>query len=108
MASETALADIRSTLEAEREELRGQLSELGFGSITGDHYDPNFADSSQVTAERGEAEALANQLKATLEDVERALRKLASGTYTACENCGQPISEARLEAVPAARCCIRR
>jgi RNA polymerase-binding transcription factor DksA len=106
MASETALADIRSSLESERDELRGQLSELGFGSITGDHYDPNFADSSQVTAERGEAEALANQLRATLGDVERALAKLDNGTYGVCEHCGEPISEARLEAVPAARWCI--
>jgi RNA polymerase-binding transcription factor DksA len=106
MASETTLADIRSTLEAEREELRGQLSGLGFGSITGDHYDPNFADSSQVTAERGEAEALATQLRATLSEVEHALGKLDAGTYGTCDNCGQPISEARLEAVPAARWCI--
>ena len=106
MASEIALADIRSTLEAEREELRGQLAALGFGSITGDHYDPNFADSSQVTAERGEAEALATQLRATLGDVEHALSKLDSGAYGVCEHCGQPITEVRLEAVPAARLCI--
>ena len=106
MASETALADIRSSLEAEREGLRTQLSELGFGSITGDHYDPNFADSSQVTAERGEAEALATKLRATLDEVEHALEKLDQGNYGACESCGEPIAEARLEAMPTARYCM--
>ena len=106
MASETALADIRSSLEAEREGLRNQLSELGFGSITGDHYDPNFADSSQVTAERGEAEALAAKLRATLDEVEHALEQLDQGTYGTCENCHEPIAEARLEAMPTARYCI--
>jgi DnaK suppressor protein len=106
MASDTTLADRRSALEAEREELSGQLSDLGFGSINGVHYDPNFADSSQVTAERGEAEALAMKLRETLVDVESALGKLDAGTYGSCESCGQPIPEARLEAMPTARRCI--
>ena len=39
-------------------------------------YDSNFADSSQVTAERGEAEALAGELSETLAEVEAALGKL--------------------------------
>lgn len=106
MASNATFADIRAALEAERDELRGQLADLGFGSITGDHYDPNFADSSQVTAERGEAEALAARLRDTLSDVEHALDKLDAGTFGACEECGQPIGEARLEAMPTARRCM--
>ena len=106
MASEATLADIRTALESERESLRGQLADLGFGSITGDHYDPNFADSSQVTAERGEAEALASRLQETLNDVDRALHKLDEGSYGICEECGNPIAEARLEAMPTARRCM--
>ena len=106
MASDLALADVRASLADERDELEAQLARLGHGAVAGDHYDPNFADSSQVTAERGEAEALAESLKETLSDVERALSKLDAGTYGACELCGKPIGEARLEAVPAARRCI--
>ena len=106
MASDLALADVRASLAAERDELQAQLARLGHGAVAGDHYDPNFADSSQVTAERGEAEALAETLKETLSDVERALSKLDAGTYGACELCGKEIGEARLEAVPAARRCI--
>jgi DnaK suppressor protein len=106
MATKASFADLRSALETEREELRGQLEELGSGSTTGDHYDANFADSSQVTAERGEAEALAAQLGQTLTDVEGALARLDDGTYGQCEVCGKDIAAARLEAVPTARRCI--
>jgi RNA polymerase-binding transcription factor DksA len=41
-----------------------------------------------------------------LDDVERALSKLDDGSYGQCEVCGAPISDARLEAMPATRFCI--
>jgi DnaK suppressor protein len=96
---------IREELEAQRASLRRELEELGYGS-EGLSYDPNFADSSQVTAERGETEALASTLTTNLVDVEHALAKMAAGTYGTCESCRGAISEARLEAMPAARYCI--
>ena len=41
-----------------------------------------------------------------LEDIDDAFRKLDQGTYGICEECGKPIDEARLEAVPWARYCV--
>ncbi|MDQ1437757.1 MAG: DnaK suppressor protein [Acidimicrobiaceae bacterium] len=105
MASDAASLDVRAQLEEERDSLRGQLAELGVGTV-GVDYDSNFADSSQVTAERGEAEALSAQLRETLDDVEHALNKLDEGAYGTCEECGKQINPARLEAKPAARYCI--
>ena len=104
--TDVAPADLRAQLERERDDLRRQLAELGFGEGGGLDYDSNFADSSQVTAERGEAEALAASLKETLDEVEDALSKIESNTYGVCENCGKPIQAARLEAFPSARFCI--
>jgi DnaK suppressor protein len=104
--SEPTAADYRALLEHEREDLHRQLAELGFGGAEGLHYDPNFADSSQVTAERGEAEALAGQLRDALAQVEQAIQRLVDGSYGICEVCGQPIASARLEAKPTARRCI--
>lgn len=98
--------DYRGLLEAERTDLRGQLAELGFGDAGSLNYDSNFADTSQVTAERGEAEALAGQLRDALNEVEAAIARLDNGTYGMCERCHQPIAPARLEAKPAARRCI--
>lgn len=106
MSNDAPPVDYRELLEEERAGLRAKLAELGFGEDGGLSYDPNFADSSQVTAERGEAETLAGQLREALAEVERALDKLAKGTYGTCESCGQAIAPARLEAMPTARFCI--
>jgi DnaK suppressor protein len=95
-----------SELESERTRLLSQLDELGFGPNGSLPYDTNFADSSQVTAERGEAERLAADLHESLVDVDDALHRLAEGTYGQCERCGNPIAAARLEAVPTARRCL--
>jgi DnaK suppressor protein len=95
----------REELEAQRTSLRRELQELGYGS-EGLSYDPNFADSSQVTAERGETEALATTLTTNLIDVEHALEKIDAGTYGKCEGCHDEIAPARIEAMPAARFCI--
>jgi len=102
-----APVDTRALLLQEREALRHQLDELGFGGEgSGLDYDANFADTSQVTAERGEAGALAGSLREALDEVEHALVKLDAGNYGVCEECGRPINSARLEAMPAARHCI--
>ncbi|MGC9963292.1 MAG: TraR/DksA C4-type zinc finger protein [Acidimicrobiales bacterium] len=104
--SNDAAIDYRSLLEQERHSLEEQLQELGYGDAGRVTYDSNFADSSQVTAERGEAEALAVQLQDALAEVLSALKKLDDGTYGMCERCGKPISAPRLEAKPATRLCI--
>lgn len=98
--------DPRAVLEREQHELITQLSELGFGGGVTGNYDSNFADSSQVTAEKGESEALAESLSSALGDVQAALARLDLGTYGKCERCGEQISEVRLEAVPTARLCM--
>lgn len=105
MPSPTALDNIRVQLEAERASLQHQLEDLGAGDKAMS-FDENFADSGQVAAEQGENRMLVASLTDQLDDVERALDKLASGDYGQCETCGNPIAEARLEAMPAARHCI--
>ena len=42
---------------------------------------------------------------AGLEDIDRAMRMLDSGTYGLCEACGEPIAPERLDVNPAARFC---
>jgi DnaK suppressor protein len=103
---QTSPSSLRGQLEDERTRLRAQISTLdsGEGSLS---YDENFADSGQVAAEMGENMALFNQLTEQLEEVEHALAKVDAGTYGTCERCGEPISEARLEAMPATRYCIQ-
>ena len=90
-------------LTAERERLTSELAAMGIDRAT---FDDGFADSGQVTAERGEVDALVGSLRETLSDIDNALAKIDAGTYGICERCGSPIGEDRLEAMPAARLCI--
>src|ERR1700730_9392316 len=105
MSADATTQSLRASLEEERDSLRRQLGELGYGA-QGLEYDSNFADSSQVTAERGEAEVLVKTLLETLNEVEHALDKFSDSSYGQCESCGKPIAPVRLEAKPEARFCI--
>jgi DnaK suppressor protein len=49
---------------------------------------------------------LGNGDRRLLRDVVSALQKLDDGGFGACERCGEPITEKRLEALPFARYCI--
>lgn len=100
---DAADASVRAQLEGERDRVQGQLRDLHSGD---DSFDEGFADTSQVTAERGEIEALTSTLTESLRDLDDALAKLEAGTYGECESCGGAIGGARLEAVPTARLCI--
>ncbi|MBI2168296.1 MAG: TraR/DksA C4-type zinc finger protein [Actinobacteria bacterium] len=104
--AEVTNASLRAHLEEERARLRDQLSQYGYGDPSSLTFDEGFADSGQVTAERGEVEALVGSLAQVLEDIERALAKFDDGGYGMCESCGDPIPLPRLEAKPAARECI--
>ena len=52
---------------------------------------------------------LVKKLKIMLNDINRALKKISSGEYGYCENCGkkQKIDIERLKAFPSATTCIR-
>jgi len=101
--SDAAVTGPRAALSAERERVSTELAEIGVDSGSNDS---GFADSGQVTAERGEVDALVGSLRETLSDIDHALAKIDLGTYGTCERCGKPIGEDRLEAMPAARLCI--
>ena len=103
---ESAPLAVRDQLETERARLKDQLRQLGFGPDGELSFDEGFADSSQVTAERAELEALAGRLGETLSEIESALSKLDGGSYGTCESCASDIAPARLEAMPAARFCM--
>jgi len=104
--SAAELASLRASLEEERASLVQRLADLGEGPDGALDFDSNFADSSQVTAERGNVEAVVGSLRDSLDDVEHALAKFDAGTFGVCESCKQPIAPDRLEFMPEARYCI--
>jgi DnaK suppressor protein len=105
--AEQDVSTVRDSLANERDHLRARISELISDNDDAMAFDENFADSGQVAAEQGENKVLASSLREQLDDVEEALAKLDAGTYGRCEVCGEAIGEARLEAMPATRFCIK-
>ena len=104
--SAAELPDLRASLDEERASLLQRLADLGEGPEGSLAFDANFADSSQVTAERGNVEAVVGSLRESLDDVEHALSKFETGNFGLCETCGRPIDPDRLEFMPGARYCI--
>jgi RNA polymerase-binding transcription factor DksA len=58
------------------------------------------ADAGTKTFEREHEMSLANNARELLLQNERALARLADGTYGVCERCGKPIGKLRLQAFP--------
>jgi RNA polymerase-binding transcription factor DksA len=94
-------------LQDNAEHLRGQLAALqGEVREEGVGYSNHMADAGTEVFEQERDLGLAQQLKTSLSDIERALGRFEDGTYGICESCGTRIELARLEAVPEARCCL--
>ena len=63
-------------------------------------------DEANETFELEKSLALEGKLNENLAEIEHALEKHKNGTYGICDNCGEMIGEARLEALPKATLCI--
>lgn len=104
------IASAEQRLTEERARLVHQLNEMGAderGELTGDmDFGEGFADSAAATAERTEVIGLVDSLKTMLDDVDRALGRIADGSYGTCARCGQPIGAARLEFRPESTLCV--
>ena len=69
-------------------------------------YSYHMADQGTDAQEREKAFLFASREGKYLTYLDRALEMIKAKTYGYCQACGQPMSKARLEAVPTARLCI--
>ncbi len=74
------------------------------GDLSG--YSYHMADQGTDSEEREKAFLLASKSGRLLYHIDEALRRIKDKTYGKCQECGEEISLARLEAVPHARLCI--
>lgn len=64
-------------------------------------------DEQVLERQNGEVvDSLVNQVKLELADVRHALQRIDAGMGERCERCDQPISNARLQAMPQATVCV--
>ena len=107
---------LRRQLEEQRQRLQQELRDLDqqqeptrdsrlAREQTG--YGNHMADDATQTFEDEKDLALKQHLEGMLAQVEEALHRFDLSTYGRCENCGQEIDPARLEAIPWATLCLR-
>ena len=95
------LLDRRRQLGVLARKLQGQLNDSETQSFQElSSYDNHPADLASDTFQRELTLGIKADLRRRLNQVERARTKVEEGTYGVCDRCGQPIAEARLEALP--------
>lgn len=109
--TDAELAEQKDVLEAESLRLRAEISESeadiaelvrGGTDTAGD----DQADTGSKTFEREHEMTLTNSHREMLSQTDRALSRIENGTYGVCENCGNAIGKARLQAFPRATLCL--
>jgi RNA polymerase-binding transcription factor DksA len=101
--------DVERLLADREEELRVQLGELTkpsdeLGTIS---FGKRVGEGTSLAVDRLAAVSTQEHLLAMLDDVRRARRHVADGSYGICEVCGRPIGEERLEVRPWAVRCVQ-
>jgi len=110
--SKTELNAVRKKLTAEAEELTAEIvqAEENFHALiteSGEGAGDDQADAGTKTFEREHEISILSNKKDLLDQTNRALERIESGTYGACENCGKQIGKLRLqEANPRATMCM--
>ncbi|MGW4671753.1 TraR/DksA family transcriptional regulator [Streptomyces sp. NPDC004324] len=105
------VADARAELQSEALRLSTEITSseeslAGLMRDSGDGAGDDQADTGTKNITRESEMALAANAREMLVQTERALEKLDAGTYGLCENCGEPIGKARMQAFPRATLCV--
>jgi DnaK suppressor protein len=106
------LEAMKARLEAKRAELLQSIGDLTEASpqpvdpIEASEGSQEFEDAAVDINEMEDERAIRENERELLGEVEAALARIEQGTYGICTNCGQPIDEKRLEAIPWAALCI--
>ena len=108
--SETKIGTERyvKALQEKHMELRRRMSAERAAAIVSRLEDPSDdGDLSQQSHEEWLFLNRNNLEKSLLREVEEALLRVQEGTYGICQECEEPISAKRLQALPWAKFCVR-
>ncbi|MGD0559888.1 MAG: TraR/DksA family transcriptional regulator [Streptosporangiaceae bacterium] len=105
------LSEVRAQLESEAADLRTEIEEAEAQiaeRLTNSVQDAgdDEADTGSKVYEREQEIATIQRARGLLDQTNRALERIETGTYGACESCGKPIGKARLMAYPRATLCV--
>ncbi|MCW2848735.1 MAG: TraR/DksA family transcriptional regulator [Marmoricola sp.] len=97
----TALTDKLAEIDDQMTTLEKKPADQG--SIS---FGKRIGEGTSMAVDRLAQVAIHDKLQVVRADVLRAFEKLDEGTYGACDVCGRPIPEGRLEALPWAIRCV--
>jgi DnaK suppressor protein len=105
------VAEVETDLRAEVDRLRKDVASADSSLAdllrdAGDGAGDDQADAGSKNFEREHEMSIANNARDMLVQSERALARIAAGTYGICESCGEPIGKARLQVFPRATLCM--
>jgi DnaK suppressor protein len=101
------LAYFRKRLVEKQHQLSEEVGRTAlYGKDQEDDSIKDLGDQANTAYTREFFFELGNGDRRMLRDVVSALQKIDDGSFGACERCGEPITEKRLEALPFARYCI--
>src|SRR6266481_2235049 len=121
MAGESAMKKgemkvYRDQLVLLRARLRGDVNQMADGALKKTRSESNgdlssmpihMADIGSDNFEQEFTLSLMENEEGTLDAIEAALERIASGLYGLCEECGVKIPKARLNAIPYAALCVK-
>ncbi len=101
------LEEERERLSALIEELEQERDEIRLSESSSERSpDPNTAEGGSMAFELEKEFSVAQNAADLLQKVEHALVRVDEGAYGICEDCGEAIPIARLEALPYATTCV--
>lgn len=102
------MEDVRRSLLERRRDLETDLARLIEPPAEGAAvaFGKRVGEGTTEAVERLSTTAAARSISASISDIDRALEKIAAGSYGLCDACGRSIGEDRLEALPAAWLCV--
>lgn len=111
------LNDLKKQLTERQEAVIGQLGSIGHREVGEEGAEINFnadfpqygdsaEDSAVEVADYAKNLSVERELEKELRDIEKAIKKMADGTYGICSHCGQPIEIERLKVRPESGSCV--
>jgi DnaK suppressor protein len=112
--AKSTLDRFRKRLEEERERLEGlvrdieaEREEVRLTETSSDRSpDPNTAEGGSLAFEMEKELSLWQNAQDILAKIEEAMSRIDEGTYGTCDECGNAIPVARLDAIPYTKLCV--
>jgi len=112
--AQSTLDRFRKRLEEERERLEGlvrdieaEREEVRLTETSSDRSpDPNTAEGGSLAFEMEKELSLWQNAQDILAKIEEAVSRIDEGTYGVCDECGNAIPVARLDALPYTKLCV--